>query len=81
MESEMPDNSVVVNLNQFERSRRALVSPETLSILHGSRDLLIEGATRALTRQTDAMENALLAMAETGMPFSITTTTRPSCPW
>ena len=64
MEREMPDNSVVVNLNQFERSRRGQVSAETLSILHGSRDLLIEGATRALTRQTEAMENALLAMAE-----------------
>ncbi len=64
MEREMPDNSVVVNLNQFERSRRAQVSPETLNVLHGSRDLLIEGATRALTRQTEAMENALLAMAE-----------------
>jgi hypothetical protein len=64
MEREMPDNSVVVNLNQFERSRRAQVSAETLSILHGGRDLLIEGATRALTRQTEAMENALLAMAE-----------------
>ena len=64
MEREMPDQSVVVNLNQFERSRRAQVSAETLSILHGSRDLLIEGAARALTRQTEAMENALLAMAE-----------------
>ena len=64
MEREMQDNSVVVSLNQFERSRRAQVSAETLSILHGSRDLLIEGATRALTRQTEAMENALLAMAE-----------------
>jgi len=64
MEREMPDKSVVVNLNQFERSRRAQVSAETLSILHGSRDQLIEGATRALTRQTEAMENALLAMAD-----------------
>ena len=64
MEREMPDPSVVVNLNQFERSRRTQVSAETLSILHGSRDLLIEGAARALTRQTEAMENALLAMAE-----------------
>ncbi len=63
MEREMPDNSVVVNLNQFERSRRAQLSAEALTILHGSRDLLIEGATRALTRQTEAMENALLAMA------------------
>jgi len=64
MEREMPDNSVVVNLNQFERTRRAQVSAELLSVLHDSRDLLIEGATRALTRQTEAMENALLAMAE-----------------
>lgn len=64
MEHEMPDNSVVVSLNQFERSRRAQISVETLTTLHGSRDLLIEGATRVLTRQTEAMENALLAMAE-----------------
>ncbi|HET9462553.1 MAG TPA: DUF1631 domain-containing protein [Thiobacillus sp.] len=60
----MPDNSVVVNLNQFERARRAQVSAETLSVLYGCRDLLIEGATRVLTRQTEAMENTLLAMAD-----------------
>ena len=60
----MPDNSVVVSLNQYERSRRPQVSAETLIMLHGSRDLLIEGATRTLTRQTEAMETALLAMAE-----------------
>ncbi|WP_296753266.1 DUF1631 domain-containing protein [Thiobacillus sp.] len=64
MEPEMPDNSVVVNLNQFERTRRAQVSAETLSVLHGSRDLLIEGAARVLTRQAEAMENTLLAMAD-----------------
>lgn len=64
MEREMPENSVVVNLNQFERARRAQVSAEILSILHGCRDLLIEGATRVLTRQTEAMENTLLAMAD-----------------
>lgn len=64
MEPEMPDNSVVVNLNEFERSRRAQVSAETLTILHGSRDLLIEGATRVLTRQAEAMETTLLAMAD-----------------
>lgn len=64
MEREMPDKSVVVNLNQFERSRRAQVSAETLSVLHGCRDLLIEGATRVLTRQTEAMENTLLALAD-----------------
>ncbi|WP_018077870.1 DUF1631 domain-containing protein [Thiobacillus denitrificans] len=60
----MPDNSVVVNLNQFERTRRAQVSSEILSILHGSRDLLIEGVARVLTRQAEAMENTLLAMAD-----------------
>lgn len=64
MEREMQDKSVVVNLNQFERSRRAQVSAETLSVLHNCRDLLIEGATRVLTRQSEAMENTLLAMAE-----------------
>ena len=60
----MSDSSVVVNLNQYERSRRPQISAESLTMLHGSRDLLIEGATRALTRQTEAMENALLALAE-----------------
>ncbi|MDP2028404.1 MAG: DUF1631 domain-containing protein [Thiobacillus sp.] len=66
----MPDNSVVVNLNQFERSRRtpagtgSQASAETLTMLHDCRDQLIEGATRTLTRQTEAMEGTLLAMAD-----------------
>jgi hypothetical protein len=66
MEREMPDNSVVVNLNQFERSRRTPggASAETLTMLHDCRDQLIEGATRTLTRQTEAMEGTLLAMAD-----------------
>lgn len=64
MESEMSDKSVVVNLNEFERSRRSQVSPQNLVLLHACRDLLIEGATRGLTRHAEAMENALLAMAE-----------------
>ncbi len=64
MEPEMPDNSVVVNLNQFERARRAQASAETLSLLHACRDMLIDGAARALTRKTEAMENTLLAMAD-----------------
>lgn len=70
MEREMPDNSVVVNLNQFERSRRtpagagSQASAETLTMLHDCRDQLIEGATRTLTRQTEAMEGTLLAMAD-----------------
>ena len=56
MEPEMSDKSVVINLNQFERSRRAQASAETLGMLNSCRDLLIEGATRVLTRQTEAME-------------------------
>ncbi len=70
MERKMPENSVVVNLNQFERPRRpgegvgTRNSAATLTILHSCRDLLIEGATRALTRQAEAMENTLLAMAD-----------------
>ncbi len=64
MEPDMPDNSVVVNLNQFERARRAQASAETLSLLHACRDMLIDGAARALTRKTEAMENTLLTMAD-----------------
>ena len=65
MEPDMPDNSsVVVNLNQFERNRRAQASAETLARLHACRDQLIEGVTRALTHRTEAMENTLLAMAD-----------------
>jgi hypothetical protein len=60
----MQDKSVVVSLSQFERSRRSQISAENLPVLHDSRDLLIEGATRVLTRQSEAMENTLLAMAE-----------------
>ncbi len=60
----MSDNSVVVNINQFDRSRRSPVAAETLSMLHASRDLLIEGTSRVLTRHAEAMEAALLAMAE-----------------
>lgn len=64
MEHEMPDNSVVVNLNQFERARRSQLTAETLALLHACRDQLIEGSTRSLTRHAEAMENALLAMAD-----------------
>lgn len=64
MEREMPENSVVVNLNQYDRSRRVQASAETLPVLHDCRDLLIESVARVLTRQSEAMENTLLAMAD-----------------
>lgn len=58
----MPDDPVVVDLGQFERSRR--FSATTLTTLQAARDVLIEGAMRILTRQVEAMEDALLAIAE-----------------
>ena len=60
----MQDNSVVVNFNQYDRSRRGQPSAANLSLLNACRDLLIEGVTRVLNRQSEAMENALLAMAD-----------------
>ena len=60
----MPDNSVVVSFDQYERSRRPQFSAEVLAMLHGCRDILIEDAARVLTRHTEAMENALIAQAE-----------------
>ncbi len=60
----MQDNSVVVNFNQYDRSRRAQPSAANLTLLNACRDLLIEGVTRVLNRQSEAMENALLAMAD-----------------
>lgn len=60
----MQDNSVVVNFNQYDRSRRGQPSAENLSLLNACRDLLIEGVTRVLNRQSEGMENALLAMAD-----------------
>jgi len=64
MEREMQDNSVVVNFNQYDRSRRGQPSAENLLLLNACRDLLIEGVTRVLNRQTEAMENALQGMAD-----------------
>jgi hypothetical protein len=64
MEREMQDNSVVVNFNQYDRSRRGQPSAENLTLLNACRDLLIEGVTRVLNRQSEGMENALLAMAD-----------------
>lgn len=65
MEPDMPDNSsVVIDLSQFGRNRRAQAGAENLGLLHTCRDRLIEGVTRALTHKVEAMETTLLAMAE-----------------
>jgi hypothetical protein len=58
----MSDN--VVNLNDFGTPRRYVNRAESLALLHTCRDQLIEGVSRILTRQAEAMENALLAQAE-----------------
>ncbi len=60
----MSDKSVVVNLNEYGKSRRTFAATESLPLLHASRDLLIDGAVRILSRQTEAIENTLLVMAE-----------------
>ena len=60
----MSEKSVVVNFTEYGKSRRTFTAAETLPLLHASRDLLIDGAVRILSRQAEAMENALLMMAE-----------------
>ena len=60
----MSEKSVVVNLNEYGKSRRTFTVAEILPLLHASRDLLIDGAIRILSRQAEAMENTLLTMAE-----------------
>lgn len=58
----MSDN--VVNLNDFGTTRRYVNRAESLGLLHACRDQLIEGVSRIITRQTEAMEDSLLAHAE-----------------
>ncbi|MHB8916346.1 MAG: DUF1631 family protein, partial [Thiobacillus sp.] len=60
----MSEKSVVVNLNEYGKSRRTFAATESLPLLHATRDLLIDGALRVLSRQTEGMENTLLVMAE-----------------
>ena len=60
----MSEKSVVVNLNEYGKARRTIAATESLPLLHAGRDLLIDGAIRVLTRQTEGMENTLLVMAE-----------------
>ncbi len=64
MERDMTDNSVVVNLKEYGKSRRPFAPSETLPLLHECRDLLIDGVIRVLGRQLEAMENSLLSMAD-----------------
>ena len=58
----MSDN--VVSINEFGTARRYVNRADSLTLLHACRDQLIEGVSRIITRQTEAMENALLAQAE-----------------
>lgn len=60
----MSEKSVVVNLNEYGKSRRTFAATESLPLLHATRDLLIDGAIRVIGRQTEGMENTLLVMAE-----------------
>ncbi len=62
MERDMSEPNVV-NLNEFGSGRRRSRA-ETLVLLNECRNRLVEGASRLLTRQAEAMENVLLSMAE-----------------
>ncbi len=57
-------SSRVVNLNDYGKSRRPFAPTESLPLLHECRDRLIEGVTRILSRNVEAMENTLLGMAD-----------------
>ena len=64
MEKNMSEKSVVVNLSEYGKTRRTFTVTESLPLLHACRNLLIDGAIRILTRQTEAIEHTLLVMAE-----------------
>lgn len=58
------NSSRVVNFNDYGKSRRPFAPTESLPLLHECRDRLIEGVTRILSRNVEAMENVLLGMAD-----------------
>ena len=58
----MSDN--VVSISELGTARRYVNRADSLALLHACRDQLIEGVSRIITRQTEAMGNALLAEAE-----------------
>lgn len=62
MERDMSEPNVV-NLNEFGSGRRRSRA-EALVLLNECRNRLVEGVSRLLTRQAEAMENVLLSMAE-----------------
>ena len=62
MERDMSEPNVV-NLTEFGSGRRRSRA-EALVLLNECRNRLVEGASRLLTRQAEAMENVLLNMAE-----------------
>ena len=62
MERDMSEPNVV-NLSQFGGGRRQSRA-EALVLLNECRNRLVEGVSRLLTRQSEAMENVLLNMAE-----------------
>ena len=62
MERDMSEPNVV-NLNEFGSGRRRSRA-EAVVLLNECRNRLVEGVSRLLTRQAEAMENVLLSMAE-----------------
>ena len=54
----------VVNLNQFDRSRKTLTAAEALALLHACRDQAIEAVCHAWQEKSAQVEDGLLANAD-----------------
>jgi hypothetical protein len=57
-------DSGVVNLSDYSKGRRNMISAEHLKLLHEGRDMLATGIVRELSGQTEAMESSLLGLAD-----------------
>ncbi|MEW6131835.1 MAG: DUF1631 family protein [Pseudomonadota bacterium] len=57
-------DSGIVNLSDYSKGRRIMLSAEHLNLLHEGRDMLATGIMRELSGKTEAMESSLLGLAD-----------------
>lgn len=57
-------DSGIVNLSDYSKGRRTMISAEHLNLLHEGRDMLATGIMRELSGQAEAMESSLLGLAD-----------------
>lgn len=57
-------DSGIVNLSDYSKGRRTMISADHLKLLHEGRDMLATGIMRELSGQTEAMESSLLGLAD-----------------